>query len=1787
MTPTLTSHRPRQPAVPSRWPSLLFLLLGLLSIPGAQAQQPAAPSKGLPLLTRAQQIRELTPEQAALGYPVRLKAVVTYYDDSQEKDLFVQDSSAGIWVDISSLKLTSRPGQQVELEGRSGLKDFAPQITQPRLRLLGEAKMPRARRVSFESMISTREDSQWVEVEGIIHSATSAAGYLTLAVVMGDGRLKARIPNFWQPVPSGLVDARVRIRGACGAEFNQRNQLIGVMLYVPSLAYVQVVEAPPADPFDLPARPIDSLLRFTPQGGFGHRVRVQGVVTLTRLGRSLLLEDKTDSAYVQTVEWVSVQPGDRVEVLGFPAVGQQTPMLLDAALRTIGRETPPAPVLVTATEALQGSYDGHLVRTKARLVDSMLTPREQLLLLDSGSQLFNAQWEDARGIKEFSALGAGSRVQVTGICSVQQDENRQPRAFRILLRSPADVVLLERPPWWTLRHALLTLGIMAALILGVLAWVTLLRRRVRQQTAVIREWLRREAALKKHYHALFENANDIIYTTDLEGNFTSCNRAGELITGYGREEILKMNASDLVAAEYVGLTRQMTDERLAGRERTTYEIELIAKDGRRVPVEVSTCLIERDGKVVGVQGAARDITERKRAEEAIRASEERYRALFQGAAEGILVADVETEKFVYANPAVCRMLGYTEEELGHVGVSDIHPRQDLEWIVAGFMAQVRGERTMLPNTPCLRKDGITIYADIVATPMVIDGKGCNVGFFTDVTERKRAEEALQKANEMVRAVIRASPVAIFTLDQDGIVRMWNPSAERMFGWGEHEVLGRPLPTVPEEDQEESKALRERAMRGESISGMELRRKQKDGAWIEVSLCTAALRDASGQTVGLLGMMTDITERKRAEEALVEERHLLRTLMDNVPDSIYFKDRDSRFIRTNKAVTKAFGLSDPTQAVGKTDFDFFTPEHAQPAFADEQEVIRTGQPVVAKEEKETWPDGRETWVSTTKMPLRDATGRIIGTFGISRDISERKRIEQALAEEGNLLRTLIDNLPDYIFVKDAQSRMVINNVAHQRLLGAKTQEEVVGKTDFDVFAPDLAAQYFADEQAVMQSGQPLLNREEPCLDPAGGEQWLLTSKVPLRDSRGKIVGLVGISRNITERKRAEQELHTAKEAAEAATRAKSEFLANMSHEIRTPLNGIIGMTELALDTDLTAEQHEYLMMVRESADSLLTVINDILDFSKIEVGKLALDLIDFRLRDSLGSTMKALALRAHQKGLELAFRVPPEVPDELVGDPTRLRQILLNLVGNAIKFTEQGEVILRVELESQSDEEARLHFAVTDTGIGIPADKQQTIFEAFAQVDGSTTRKYGGTGLGLAISSQLVEAIGGRIWVESAPGKGSTFHFTACLGLRKGAPAVPCAAVDLRGMPVLVVDDSATNLRILEEILLHWQMKPALANGGWTALAAMERALDAGKPFPLMLVDAQMPDMDGFALAQQVRQNPRLAGATIMMLTSAGQSGDAARCRELGIAAYLVKPIKQSELLDAILMALSKPSRVCGTARPAPAGLVTRHSLREARRKLRILLAEDNVVNQELVSRLLQKRGHAVVAVRSGREALAALQEPPDGAFDAALMDVQMPEMDGFEATKLIREKEKTTGVHLPIIAMTAHAMKGDRERCLAAGMDQYISKPIQREELFAAIERLGPATQSIPLSTTSGSESPKTLDIPAALARVDGSMELLRELAGLFCADSAQLLSKLREAIERQDAQAVESTAHSLKGAVGNFGAMPTFEAALRLEVMGREGNLSEARTGLLILEEELRRLESALADLQGKEVKP
>jgi two-component system, sensor histidine kinase and response regulator len=816
-----------------------------------------------------------------------------------------------------------------------------------------------------------------------------------------------------------------------------------------------------------------------------------------------------------------------------------------------------------------------------------------------------------------------------------------------------------------------------------------------------------------------------------------------------------------------------------------------------------------------------------------------------------------------------------------------------------------------------------------------------------------------------------------------------------------------------------------------------------------SLGTTGIIVVTFMVLGLT-LITSLVDRRFSAQALELESSEKRSrqILETSFDAFVGTDANGRITDWNAQAESIFGLSH-AEACGKSLSETIISTPSRESYEQNvQQLLAASNGSAANRRFETNAvrrDGREVPVEITISGIRHQVSLAVAAF--VRDLSQQKSAEKKF-------RGLLESASEAIIIVNREGLLVLVNSQAEKLFGYSRAEllnqkiEMLLPSRFRNKHHGQRTQFFGEpKMRSMGAGVDLY-----ALRKDGSEFPVEISLNPFETDEGVLVSTVIL--DVSARRRFEQELREAREAAESASRAKSTFLATMSHEIRTPMNGILGMTELVLDTELTAEQRDSLGLVRLSAESLLTVINDVLDFSKIEAGKLDIESIPFDLRESLGETMKALGLRAHQKRLELIYEVQPDVAEAVLGDPGRLRQIIVNLVGNSIKFTEKGEILLSVTQEEELADTVSLHFAVKDTGVGIPADKQQRVFEAFSQADGTMARKYGGTGLGLTICTRLVGLMGGHMWLESQPGQGSTFHFT--IGLRtQTAPSPrpePIQTEELRNLPVLIADDNFTNRSVLQGMLARWGMRPTAVDGGRAALQALEIAKSTGRSFPLILLDGQMPEMDGFALAEIIKKDSELVGAAIMMLTSAGQVGDAARCRELGISAYLVKPIRQGELLQSIRQILQK------TPQQDPAPLVTRHTLREAQSRARILLAEDNAVNQTLAVRLLEKRGYVVTVAGDGHAAVAAVEKD---AFDLVLMDIQMPGLDGFEATAAIRKKEESTGKHIPIIAMTAHALKGDQERCVAAGMDGYVSKPIRTSELFSTIESfLGQLTRT-------------------------------------------------------------------------------------------------------------------------------
>ena len=1122
-------------------------LVRVLALAALCACQSSLAASSLPTLTRTQQVRELSAEQANRGYPVHLRGVVTFIDDFS---LFVQDSSAGIFVAVPGLAHEVSAGQLIELDGFTECPDFAPQIGKAHVRVVGAAPMPPAQRLDFDRLAASEEDSQWAEVEGVVHAVVrdevpvppAVDSSLALQVAISGGELLAWVPWMSDAQAARLVDSRIRMKGVAGAIFNQSNEWVGARLYVPASAQLEVVEHPSADAFSIPPRTISSILRFNPNGSSGHRVRIQGIVTLQRAGKELFVQDATGNIEILTRQTTRVRVGQRVTVAGFPTIGEYTHILDHGIFQNLEGSAPPVPKVVTAKQA-GGDYNAALVKIDGNLIGRSRETAEQVLTLQSGPVTFEASLEGAQDALDF--LREGSHLQLIGICVTQADETHVARAFRILLSSPADIVILSKPSWWTLSRLLVLVGFMAALILGMVIWAGLLRRRVEDQT-------------------------------------TSLDR---------------------------------------------------------------------------------------------------------------------------------------------------------------------------------------------------------------------------------------------------------------------------------------------------------------------------------------------------------ERSLLRTIMETIPDYVYAKNTKHEFLAASTALAQR--------------------------------------------------------------------------------------------------------------------------------MGARSGDELLGKSDFDFYPKETAEKYAKDEDDLMRSGKAVIDREESCLDADGNTVWHLTSEVPFRDASGKVVGLVGVGHNISERRSAQAALVEAKQAAESASRAKSEFLANMSHEIRTPLNGVIGMTGLLLDTDLTDEQREYAETARQSGDALLTVINDILDFSKIEAGKLVIESFAFDLRQLIEEVAEMLASRAEEKGVDLVVQYPPGLPHHFIGDGSRIRQVITNLAGNALKFTPSGHVLISAAFEGKDQEErARMRISVKDTGIGIPEEKLGLLFEKFTQVDTSTTRKYGGTGLGLAISKQLVELMGGSVSVDSRLREGSTFSFVLPLAVDPQPAPAPAPIVDLAGLRVLIVDDNEVNRRVVHEQISSWGMRNGSHASGGEALHAILSAQAGGDPYHVVIADYQMPELDGATLAAMIKANPATKDTVIVILTSVGHRSDLMKASTgNSIDACLVKPVRHSQLLDTIATAWSRRLQEAADGQPEAGfqkslgALRTSVAGRFADAALRVLVAEDNVVNQRVAIRMLERLGVRADVAGNGREAVEMVKMV---SYDVIFMDCQMPDMNGFEATAEIRRIEgpqwRTT-----VIAMTADASTRCRESCTAAGMDSFIAKPVKLEDVIAAL----------------------------------------------------------------------------------------------------------------------------------------
>jgi two-component system sensor histidine kinase/response regulator len=1035
-------------------------------------------------------------------------------------------------------------------------------------------------------------------------------------------------------------------------------------------------------------------------------------------------------------------------------------------------------------------------------------------------------------------------------------------------------------------------------------------------------------------------------------------------------------------------------------------------------------------------------------------------------------------------------------------------------------------------------------------------------------EQKRAEQALQEAEEKYRSIFENATKGIYQTTPKGEFLAINPMAARILGFAstDQTVDRAGYGYVDPNRRNEFLRLIEET---NALDGFESEIYRKDGSRVWVTENARTVRGPDGKVIYYEGTLEDITARKAAEKALQEAEEKYRSIFEQSIDGIFQNTPEGRHLSVNPALARMLGFASPEELIHDRD-NIGRQAYVDPAMREKfKQALEEGGSIAGFEYEVYRKDGSKIWVSENAHIVRDGEGRALFYEGSVQDITEQKHAEAELKR--SQLRLAEAQQIGHVgsWECDVVTHEVTWSDEEYRLFGFSPGECIVtNELYMSRIHPDfreLTAEWVKTVIANKKSSR-LDNR---IVRPNGEERILRHWADVVLDATGQVVRLLGMSQDITEQRQIETELLQAKEAAESTSRAKSDFLANMSHEIRTPMNGIIGMTDLTLETDLNRVQREYLGMVKSSAHSLLVLINDILDFSKIEAGHLRLEAIDFSLRDCVGQTLETLGVRSNAKGLELAVRIDPRISDTLVGDAARLRQVITNLVDNAIKFTARGEIVVEINCESGAAEEVCLRFSVRDTGVGIPREKQQQIFEAFVQADGSTTRHYGGTGLGLGICTKIVEQMRGKIWVESTPGEGSTFHFTAHF-LHSKTPASSLEALEtVRGLRVLVVDDNATNRRIFHEMLSNWEMIPLLASSAADAMTEVERVADADCSFDLVLVDAMMPGTDGFALARQIRSAPRTAAAPIIMLSSGLRPGDDARAHTAGIATLLTKPVQQSVLLAAIQNAIAQKPE---TPVPMPAGPETLPAPKPVSRALRIVVAEDNPVNRAVATGMLKKQGHTLTLAENGREAVRFWQlEKPD----LILMDVQMPELDGMEATREIRAAEEGSGHHTPIIAMTAYAMSGDSERCLLAGMDAYLSKPLTKELLLKTIASV--VKGGVPAMAPAGGAAP-LFSRAVLLDNLDGDTALLDRVTALFKQNTPAYLDQMRQAISERDGAALEKSAHTLLGSLGIFGAHRARDITMTLQVTGQLQNFEEAGERFTELKNETDRIYASMA---------
>jgi two-component system, sensor histidine kinase and response regulator len=1264
----------------------------------------------------------------------------------------------------------------------------------------------------------------------------------------------------------------------------------------------------------------------------------------------------------------------------------------------------------------------------------------------------------------------------------------------------------------------------------------------------------------RELQSILDNSTAVIQVKGVDGHYLRINRRFEEIFGLDRSEILGKTDHELFPQEIADRFRANDLEVMRTGRPLEFEETAPHQDGLHHYISIKFPLFDDAGVIYATSGIFTDITDRKRVEEKLRESEQLFRSIFDNAQIGISFFSIDG-RVAFANRACQEMFGCTREELSQVETWEgmVHP-DDRASGAARYADLQQGKRERDEwEQRFIRRDGRTVVTSARFTLLRnAAGKPQYVTSLTeDVTERKRAEEKLRDSEELFRSIFENAPVGISLYKVDGSQYFTNSALQKMVGYT-HEDLSSldKWDQIVHPEERASRAERMAGLiRGErDIDAWEQRFLHRDGRVVFTDRNCSVVRDAAGKPQYLLNMTTDITERKRAQEERDRVAKQMEMLLESTGQGIYGIDLQGNCTFINRATCELIGYR-PEEALGRNMHALA--HHHKPdgsVYPVDQcpvyRALKKGEGCGLADEVMWRRDGTPIPVEYSSFPILEG-GRISGVVVTVVDITERKRAEERLRESEQLFRSIFENAQIGISFFNIDTEVISPNRALQEMLGY-TENELSHLARWDEISHPEERASCAERYAELVQGKREKNQWEQRLVRKDGRVATTSVRFSLlRNATGRPQYVAALQEDITERKRLEAELVAAKEIAEAATQAKSGFLANMSHEIRTPMNAILGMTHLALKTELTPKQRDYLTKTKAAAQALLGIINDILDFSKIEAGKLDMEKTDFRLEDVLENVSSMVSQKAQDKNLEFLIAAPQNLPTHLVGDPLRLGQVLINLVTNAVKFTERGEIVVTVALAERTLDRVNLKFSVCDSGIGMTPEQTARLFQPFSQADSSTTRKYGGTGLGLSISKRLVEMMDGNIWVESNYGIGSVFHFSAWFGIGSGETKRRLWIPDIAGIRVLVVDDNQQAREILTDSLKGLALRVQSASSGEGALRELVEA-DGQEPYQLVMMDWHMPGMDGLEASRLIKRGNRLKHKPkVVMVTAFGREDIRAQAEEMGIDGYLLKPVTPSSLYDTLVELFGVAGREADPSR-VPRGAAFSHDATG----IRILLVEDNEVNQQVATELLESAGASVRIANHGGEALRILTEGEQPTpFDIVFMDLQMPEMDGFTATRLLRAERKLET--LPIIAMTAHALVEERQRCLEAGMNDHVSKPIDPDALFATLMRwvkprqVPTAEAEIrPAEPADGMIPPEIegVDLANGLKRVAGNKRLYRDLLVQFAAKQSDADSKIVAAIESGDRKLAERIVHTVKGVAGNIGLVQVFAAAEKLE---------------------------------------